>query len=85
MEPANETERLDGAVSRSNTPRTMTTRIVRLSALAIGLFVAAPALASVSPLCGDDKGHDDKAKSENKEKNEKKKEDEKNKKPVNPA
>ena len=63
----------------------MTTRIVRLSALALGLFVAAPALASVSPLCGDDKGHDDKAKSENKEKTEKKENKDEKKKPVNPA
>jgi hypothetical protein len=62
----------------------MTTRIVRLAALAVGLFVAAPALASVSPLCGDDKGHD-KDKAENsKEKTEKKEKDEK-KKPTNPA
>jgi hypothetical protein len=61
----------------------MTTRIVRLSAFALGIFVAAPALANVSPLCGDEK-HGDKAKNENKEKNENKdKKDEK--KPANPA
>jgi hypothetical protein len=64
----------------------MTTRIVRLSALALGLFVAAPALASVSPLCGDDKDHNDKSKSsENKEKQEKKENKDEKKKPVNPS
>ena len=62
----------------------MTLRIVRLSALAVGLFVAAPSLAAVSPLCGDE-GHG-KDKAENKEKNEKKEKQEENKKkPQNPA
>ena len=60
----------------------MTSRIVRLSALAAGLFVAAPSLASVSPLCGDESHGKDKA--ENKEKTEKKEKDDK-KKPQNPA
>jgi len=62
----------------------MTKRIVRLSALAVGLFVAAPAFASVSPLCDGEHGKD---KAENKEKTEKKEKDEKNekKKPANPA
>ena len=58
----------------------MTLRIVRLSALAVGLFIAAPSLAAVSPLC-DDHGKD---KADNKEKTEKKEKDEK-KKPQNPA
>jgi H+/gluconate symporter-like permease len=61
----------------------MTTRIVRLSALAIGLFVAAPALASVSPLCGDENHGKDKA--DNKEKTEKKEKQDEKKKPQNPA
>jgi hypothetical protein len=60
----------------------MTLRIVRLSALAVGLFIAAPSLAAVSPLC-DDHGKD---KAGNKEKNEKKEKQEENKKkPQNPA
>ena len=59
------------------------TRIVRLSAFAFGLSIAAPALANVSPLCGDEK-HGDKAKNENKDKNEKNEKKEE-KKPANPA
>ena len=61
----------------------MTLRIVRLSALAVGLFVAAPSLASVSPLCGDESHGKDKA--ENKEKTEKKEKQDDKKKPQNPA
>ena len=61
----------------------MTLRIVRLSALAVGLFVAAPSFASVVPLCGDE-GHG-KDKAENKEKNEKKEKQDEKKKPQNPA
>jgi hypothetical protein len=61
----------------------MTTRIVRLTAFAAGLFIAAPALASASQLCDGEHGKD---KAENKDKTEKTKEkqDEK-KKPANPA
>ena len=59
----------------------MTTRLVRLSALAAGLFIAAPSLASVSPLCDGEHGKD---KAENKEKTEKKEKDAP-KKPANPA
>jgi hypothetical protein len=59
----------------------MTTRIVRLTAFAAGLFIAAPALASVSPLCDGEHGKD---KAENKEKTEKKEKDAP-KKPANPA
>jgi ribosomal protein L12E/L44/L45/RPP1/RPP2 len=60
----------------------MTTRIVRLSAFAAGLFIAAPALASVSQLCDGEHGKD---KAENKEKTEKKEKQEEKKKPANPA
>jgi hypothetical protein len=59
----------------------MTTKLVRISALAAGLFVAAPSLASVSPLCDGEHGKD---KAENKDKTEKK-EKEAPKKPANPA
>jgi hypothetical protein len=59
----------------------MTTRLVRLSALAAGLFVATPSLASVSELCDGEHGKD---KAENKEKTDKK-EKEAPKKPANPA
>jgi hypothetical protein len=62
----------------------MTLRIVRLSALAVGLFIAAPSFASVVPLCGDENHGKDKA--ENKEKTDKKEKQEENKKkPQNPA
>ena len=60
----------------------MTNRIVRLTALAAGLFIAAPALASVSPLCDGEHGKD---KAENKEKTEKKENKDEKKKPTNPA
>ena len=59
----------------------MTNRLVRLSALAAGLFIAAPSFASVTELCDGEHGKD---KAENKEKTEKKEKEEK-KKPANPA
>jgi hypothetical protein len=59
----------------------MTTRIARVTAFAAGLFIAAPALASVSPLCDGEHGKD---KAENKDKTEKKEKDAP-KKPANPA
>jgi hypothetical protein len=54
-------------------------RSLRLALVAAGIAVAAPSFAStVTPLCGDDKDHGDKSKSENKKEKEPKK-------PTNPA
>ena len=58
-------------------------RSLRLVLVAAGITVAAPSFASVvTPLCGDDKGSDEKHGDKNKSENKKEKEP---KKPSNPA
>jgi len=63
---------------------TKTHSLLRLSLVAAGIAVAAPSFASVTPLCGGEKGaqdekHDDKPKADNNKK------DTPPKKPTNPA